>query len=386
MPMVSALVSIFFILAFCLSISAQERQPTLVSVVHNVHTIQSKVLGENRTIVVRVPAGYVGSTEKFPVAYMLDAHGPMNSMMAGIIDLEEWAAQMPKMILVGIQNTDRLRDMTPTAATDRPGSGGLAKFTEYLETEVITFVEKNYRTQPYRMIFGHSLSGLAVVDLLVNKPDLFNAYVAASPVLHWDNDYVIKKARTVFEQKRPLKKVLFIGLGDEPPYLNGFNSFKSLLNDRKPEGLSFELQQFKQDNHASVVMPAYYAGIRKAFEGWTPKNIGALTDLEKHYKSLSARMGYDVKIPEGDLNQFGYAYLRANKNTEALEAFRKNIELYPASANAHDSYAEALEKSGKKRDAAEMYEKAYKMAEASGEAALAKSAKENHDRLKADLK
>lgn len=386
MSRVSALVSLFFVIFLCASMSAQERQPTTVSVVHNVHTIQSKVLNENRTILVRVPAGYAGSTEKLPVAYMFDAHGPMNSMVPGMMDLEEWAGQMPKMIVVGIQNTDRLRDMSPTAWSERPGSGGGAKFTEYLETEVIPFVEKNYRTQPYRMILGHSLSGLAVVDLLVNKPDLFNAYIAASPVLHWDNDYVIKKARTAFEQKRSWKKVLFIGLGDEPPYLNGFNSFRGLLNDRKPDGLSFEFQQFKQDNHASVVLPTYYAGIRKAFEGWTPKNIGSLADLEKHYRSLSGRMGYDVKIPEGDLNQFGYAYLRANKTAEAIEAFRKNIELYPASANAHDSLAEALEKSGKKRDAADMYEKAYKMAEQNGEAALAKSAKENHDRLKADLK
>lgn len=153
-----------------LSIDGSSQEPQVASVVHTRHTIDSTVLGEERTILIRVPAGY----QLFPVVYMLDAHPPQNAMMVGLIEQQVWGGQMPEMIVVGIQNTNRTRDLTPTK-TDRAGSGGGDKFLQFLETEVMPLVEKNYRTRPFRVFAGHSLGGLAVVYALISRPDLFNA-------------------------------------------------------------------------------------------------------------------------------------------------------------------------------------------------------------------
>ncbi len=369
-------------LSFHFSVSAQNQQ--IASVVHTPHKINSQILNEERTILVRVPPNYE-SGEKYPVIYMLDAHAPQNAMLAGIIEQQVWGGMMPEMIVVGIQNTNRTRDMTPTK-TEREGSGGSENFLKFIEQEVIPTVEKNYRTQPFRIFAGHSLAGLAVVNSFVSRPALFNAYVAASPVLHWDNKFVIKQAEELFKQNRELNKTLFITVGDEPDYIDGFNSFQDLLKKSKPKNLEFEFRQFKDENHGSVVLPAYYYGLRKVFDGWQPPQTGVISDLENHYKKLSKRFGYEILVPEDLLNRAGYQLLNAEKFTEAIEIFKKNAANYPNSSNVYDSLGEAFEKNGQMKQAAENYQKAYDLAKAQSDEQRAEIFKKNLDRVSEKLK
>ena len=369
------------LMAFALPALAQVQQAA--SVVHNLHTINSQILGEQRTILVRLPPNYGRGDEKFPVVYMLDAHPPQNAMMAGIIEQQVWGGMMPEMILVGIQNTNRTRDLTPTK-TERGGGGD--KFLQFIETEVMPLVEKNYRTQPFRIFAGHSLGGLTVVYSFLTRPEMFNAYIAASPSLIWDNNFVIGRAEEIFKQKKEYKKTMFLALGNEPELQKGFNSFKDLLARAKLKDFEYEFRQLNEENHGSIVLPAYYWGLRKIFDGWTTPDNGSIEDLENHFKKLSTRFGYTILIPEETLNSVGYQFLRANKTVEAIDVFRKNAGLYPNSANVYDSLAEAYEKNGQMKQARENYEKAYKMAEAKGEAQLAKTAKDNYERISNKLK
>lgn len=376
--------SLSFILIFNLSALAQTDR--VASVVHFLHKINSNILGEERTILVRVPANYGQTNEKFPVVYMLDAHAPQNSMMVGIVEQQAWGGQMPEMIVVGIQNTNRSRDLTPTDDGKGGRVGGGEKFMQFIEQEVIPLVEKNYRTQPFRIFAGHSLGGLTVVYSFVSRPDLFNAYIAASPVLGYDNNYVIKRAEELFKQKKDWKKTMFIGLGDEPQYQKGFDSFRDLLKKANPKGFEYEFREFKEDNHGSVVLPAYYEGLRKIFAGWNPPQTGSIAELENHYKKLSERFGYKILIPENMLNQIGYQFLQANQLVEAIDVFRKNAENNPNSPNVYDSLAEAYEKNGQLKQAKENYEKAYKLAEAQGDTRLATISKASFERVSSKIK
>lgn len=374
--------ALVFLFCFSFGIFAQTQQ--IASVVHTPHTINSQILNEERTILVRVPPDYQ-TGKKYPVLYMLDAHSPQNAMMVSIIEQQVWGEMMPEMLVVGIQNTNRTRDMTPTK-TERAGSGGGEKFLEFIEKEVIPLVEKNYRTQPFRVFAGHSLGGLTAVYAFVSRPDLFNAYIAASPVLHWDNKFVVKRAEELFKQNRVFDKTLFIALGDEPNYSDGFNSFQNLLKQAKPKNLEYELREFKDENHGSIVLPAYYYGLRKVFEGWQPPASGSISDLENHYKKLSKRFGYEILIPEDLLNRAGYQMMNAGKIAEAIEIFRKNVANYPNSSNVYDSLGEAFEKNGQMKQAAENYEKAYNLAKAQSDERLAEIYKTNLDRVSEKLK
>ena len=117
---------IIFIFCFSFCIFGQTRQ--VASVVHTQYKINSQILGEERTILVRVPANYEQTDERFPVIYMTDAHPPQNAMMTGIIEQQAWGGMMPEMILVGIQNTNRSRDLTPTDDGKGGQVGGAPKF------------------------------------------------------------------------------------------------------------------------------------------------------------------------------------------------------------------------------------------------------------------
>ncbi|MGE3468528.1 MAG: alpha/beta hydrolase-fold protein [Pyrinomonadaceae bacterium] len=372
---------IFLSFTFIFASAAAAQPEQIASVAHFVHKINSTHLGEERTVIVRVPFAYRGSsTAKFPVVYMLDAHPPQNAMMVGIIEQQAWGGMMPEMIVVGIQNTNRTRDLTPTK-TGVPGSGGGAKFLDFVEHEVIPLVDKNYRTEPFRIFAGHSYGGLTAVYALATRPDMFNAYIAASPLMHWDDELPVKLFEKAFKERKEWNKTLFAGLGDEPGYIDSFNKFRDLLKKAGPKGFEYELEHFKDENHGSVVLPAYYAGLRKVFAGWVPPARGSFADLEDHYKKLTARFGYKIDIPEETMNRIGYQFLANGRTAEAIEAFRRNTASYPESANTYDSLAEAYEKSGDLKRAAENYEKAYKMAEKHGETRLAATAKANFDRV-----
>ena len=364
-----------------ISFSTANAQQQVASIAHFRHTIASKALGEERTILVRVPPAYERTTQRFPVVVMLDAHAPQNGMMASIIESQADAGTMPEMILVGIQNTNRTRDLTPTK-TERQNSGGGDKFLDFIEQEVLPLVDQNYRTESYRVFAGHSLGGLTVVYTMLSRPHLFGGYIAASPVLHWDDNYPIKKSSEFFRIQKEFKKSLFIALGNEPTYINGFNSYKDFLKKNAPNGFEYEFQHWTDEDHGSIVMRAYLAGFRQIFAGWRlDAAVPNLAAIKAHYSKLSKRFGYEIKPPENIVNQFGYALFRSEKIDEAVEAFEENAKLYPESANVYDSLAEALEKKGVRSKALANYEKAYKMAEQKGDGQLARSAKANFDRL-----
>ncbi len=375
---------VFVLLTLCFAVEMRAQPTQTVSVIHDTYKIASQTLGEERTILVRVPPNYGRSQARYPVIYMLDAHSPQNAMMVGMVEQQAWGGQMPEMIIVGIQNTNRTRDLTPSK-TERGGSGGGDKFLDLLEKEVIPLVEKNYRTERFRIFAGHSLGGLTAIYAFSSRPDMFDAYIAASPVLHWDKDFVIKRSEEAFKQRKQWKKTVYIGLGNEPDYVKGYNTYKDLLKKADPDGLVYEFQQFTAENHGSVVLPAYLAGLRKVFAGWQPPTSGTFADLENHYKKLTERFGYTILVPENLVNETGYQLLRSNRVEEAIAVFKRNTALYPTSANCYDSLAEAYETSGQLKSAKENYEKALSLATSSGNQQLADLLKKSIDRVTAKM-
>ena len=100
---------------------------------------------------------------------------------------------IPKMIIVGIKNTDRERDMFPMRTENDPTSGGADNFLKFISKELIAFVDKNYRTENFRILAGASNSAFFTVYVLLENPDLFSAYIASSPtLLEWFENLLYK--------------------------------------------------------------------------------------------------------------------------------------------------------------------------------------------------
>jgi hypothetical protein len=332
-------------------------------------TIKSKVLGEDRIILVRTPPGYETNKRTYPVFYMTDGDAHIGHTSSTIEFLAR-NGRMSEMIVVGITNTDRTRDLTPAKATGPLAAqfataGGADNFLKFIETELIPEIEKSYRVQPYRILAGHSLGGLFAIHTLISRPEIFNAYVAVSPSLQWSDDEALKRAEVFFSARKELNATLFTSLGNEPGDIGkDFERFRALLAKSQIKGFEWEATQMKDEDHGSVVLRSHYFGLKKVYDGWLmPRDpetgvvAGGLKAADEHYKWLSQKFHYSIPTPEALINQIGYESLAANPE-EAIATFKSNVERYPESANVYDSLGEAYEKGGRLDLATPLYEKA----------------------------
>jgi predicted alpha/beta superfamily hydrolase len=90
-----------------------------------------------------------------------------------------------------VKNTDGTVDRYPT-------SGGADRFLDFIQTELIPEIDRRYRTEACRIFTGHSLGGLIAIYILVNCPEMFQAYIASSPSLWWDDQHTLRQAAGLF--------------------------------------------------------------------------------------------------------------------------------------------------------------------------------------------
>lgn len=334
--------------------------------------IRSELLGEDRTVWVRTPATYGTSDSRYPVLYVTDAE---TQFVHTVVTAEFLArnGRMPEVVVVGITNTDRTRDLTPTKATmprpdgpplEFPTAGGADRFLDFLERELIPKVESTYRTVPYRVFAGHSFGGLFALHALAARPRLFGGIVAVSPSLLWDDRVVLRRLRESPVPDGPRRAVV-VTVGAEGPDLDrAFDDLRALL-DKRGSRVDATFVRFPDDDHGSVVLPSHIAAFKAVFANWRPPldpttglPAGSLADLQTHYRRLSETVGTDILPSERDVNLLGYRLLREGRSDEALAAFRFNAAAHPRSANVHDSLGEALEQRGDLGAARESYARA----------------------------
>jgi predicted alpha/beta superfamily hydrolase len=363
-------------------------------------TMKSKVLGEDRVILVRTPVGYETNKLRYPVLYMTDGDAHMGHT-ASTIEFLTGNGRIPEMIVVGVTNTDRTRDLTPAKSTQKnaagelqfPTAGGADNFLKFFETELIPEIEKEYRVQPYRILAGHSFGGLFAIHAIITKPGLFNSYVAVSPSLQWENAEALARAEEFLKNQKELRVTLYASIGNEPGGIGeAFDKFKEALSKSNIKGFEWQAERMDDEDHGSVVLRSHYFGLRKVYDGWQgPRDmksgavLGGLKGADEHYKKLSERFGYSIPVPENLINQIGYQFIFDGKPDDAIAVFKANVERYPGSANVYDSLAEAYERSGRIELAEPLYDKARTLGEQNNDpnAAVFKA---NYERAHAKLK
>jgi predicted alpha/beta superfamily hydrolase len=348
-------------------------------------TIQSKILGEGRTILVSTPPDYDTSQGAFPVLYMTDGDAHL-SHTRGTVDFLVRNALMPSMIIVGVTNTDRTRDLTPTRASiteddgtvrEFPTSGGAPRFLDFFETELFPYIESHYRTQPYRVFSGHSFGGLFALNTFFTRPEMFDAILSISPSLQWDDELPVRQARSYFVDLEKLDASLFVTMANEEegdPRPNRLDRLEKALEKATAEGFEWQIMRMPDETHGSVVLRSQYWGLRAVFEGWQlPRDpdTGAypddISEIEAHFAALSKRVGYSVKPNEDLLNQVGYQILGREEFDAAIAVFKYNVKIYPGSANVYDSLGEAFETADRLEEALASYAKAVVNAEKIGD-------------------
>lgn len=358
--------------------------------------LDSKVMGETRPVVVWTPPGYTAGGRACPVLYLTDAE----RQFAHTVTTVEFLARngrMPPMIVVGIFNTDRTRDLTPYRdrddETDGPmaSAGGADRFLQFIETELVPWVEDRYRTEKFRAFAGHSFGGLLAMHALATRPDLFNAVVAVSPSLPWRQGEPVKRIETMLARHRTLKAALYVTLGDEGQAMQaGFDRLRDVLETHAGKGLRWDLVKMQDEDHGSVVLRSHYDAFAKIFDGWRLRRNtdgtfdGGVKAVEAHYAKLSNRLGLTITPPEATINLLGYAELGRRRWDAAIEYFQANVRNYPGSPNVYDSLGEGLEAAGRRDEALAQYEEAVRRGEATSDPLL-QAFRQHRDALRTSL-
>lgn len=367
------------LIAVAIFLNANAQQDNKV-VIGKTDTVYSKILGEQRKILVYVPnmqSVNIDATQRYPVIYLLDGDAHFESVVGMIQQLSQKNGNTvcPEMIVVGIPNTDRTRDLTPThIVSDLPimdsnfsrSTGGGENFAAFLEKELMPHVDSAYPTQPYKMLIGHSFGGLTVMNILVNHTKLFNAYIAIDPSMWYDKERFLKTTEQKLTNQKYNGVRLYLGIANTMPdgmtvdkmlkdtssatrHIRSIFTLDKFIKTHNQNGLKFSSRYYPDDDHGSVPLITEYDGLRFIFDyyrmkftqaDFTDTTAAIVAKYKKHYEIVSKEFGYKVSPPELFINSLGYQALGNKQYTKAAALFEMNIANYPTSGNVYDSYGD----------------------------------------------
>ncbi len=309
-------------------------------VIGKYQVLHSDVLNEDRLLFVHLPTGYEDTQLAYPVLYILYAQLYNYFADAAIITEKlGGTGEMPPMIIIGVANTNRYRDLLPVPTRDQREGGGADNFLKFLETGLIPHIDQTYRTKNYRILAGPQAAAVFSLYVLLERPKLFNAIISENPFMNPDNAlFLYPKAEAFFTGTPSLKNFLYIKCekNERPPDLEYVEKFNKLVEARKPDDFRLEVEIREPSGYFIPPLP-FEAALRALFPGHRlPDNFqtNALQDVLDYYQKRSEEYGVIVEPPEHILTFEGVKLNRQGKTMSAIEVFEYQQRLNPKSLNA----------------------------------------------------
>jgi len=238
---------------------------------HQTFTIESKVLAEPRRIHVYTPPGYDGSAKAYPILYMPD--GGLQEDFPHVtadVDALVRAGAIRPMIVVGIENTERRRDMTgpTTVESDRkiaPRVGGSAAFRAFIRDELMPEVGRRFRGDGETAIVGESLAGLFVLETFLEEPGLFDTSIALSPSLWWNDQALVRGAGERLRSRPDGRATLFVASASDDGLEETAGALAAALRADAPASVAWYYEPMPQLLHSTIYRGASRAVFRKLF-------------------------------------------------------------------------------------------------------------------------
>ena len=262
------------LLLLCLSpkLALAQTQPTPLCI-GQTFTLPSKVLGETRRINIYLPVDYAKNPAlQLPVLYMPDGGLAEDFLhVAGLVQVSVGNGTMRPFIVVGIENTERRRDLTgpTTSAEDRkiaPRVGGSAAFRQFIRTELMPAIRQRYRTTTETAVVGESLAGLFVVETFVQEPDLFDTYLAFDPSLWWNTNALLGQAKQQLPTYAGPPKTLYLAASSQPDIAAATRQLAATLRTVANPHITWHYQPLPQETHATIYHPAALQAFRTVFK------------------------------------------------------------------------------------------------------------------------
>jgi predicted alpha/beta superfamily hydrolase len=233
--------------------------------------LPSKALHEERVINVYLPPGYAEGSARLPVLFMLDG-GVKEDFphVAGNVDISIKNQVIRPLLVVGIENTERRRDLVGKTAIEAekkiaPHAGGSDAFRKFLRDELVPEIAARYRTSGESALIGESFAGLFVIETLLEEPALFDTYIAIDPSVWWNGGALVKSASARFAHWSAKPKRLWVATADVKETEDSIAALMTALRDGKPAGLSGSHEKLPAEHHNTIFPVAELRAYRALF-------------------------------------------------------------------------------------------------------------------------
>ena len=333
--------------------------------------LSSKVLEQDRPIQIVLPEGYSREPGKqYPVLYVLDGEQQLPHSQ-GIAKGLSVYGEMPELILVGIDSINRTNDLTPNPFPGVARSGKADAFLRFITEELQPYITRQYRTNDYTMIAGHSLGGLFVTYTLLQAPQAFNARFAFSPSLRFLSDTQFSQLQSLLSNYQGKPSFYYMNIGAENTRSRkAFDRVEDMLNQAS-KNVGVKAEFMPDETHFTTPILGQARAFRHLFHDWKLTleiAEGGLENINRFYTRLSQRLGVEIKPESSQLNSVAYEVWRVKGKQElASEIFSFAMALYPQQGEAYVGKARVLHAGGDKVGAIKLIEKALTITDKSDE-------------------
>ena len=351
----------FVLAAIALSVAASAPAQDPAITLGKRESIQSKILSERREILVSVPRQ---TKPNMPLLIVLDGEWTFSNV-AVVVNHLTGNGRLPPMIVAGVVNTNRGRDLTPSFEGPEFAAGPSDKFLAFLADELIPQLTSEYSLGKYHILAGHSNAGMFSLYAFIRRPDVFQANLAISPSYGLDDKFVALLSGAIAKPAQR-SRFVFIGAGgdEEADISVGALRFAKAFEGSPNADLEYHYEVFPGETHGTVSLRAFYRGLELLAAPDPHVSHGParyLTEAQRRRHSWMRRFGsaYAVdKLPQYSAARPMIDALAAAGNAD-LAAFWKGLQAEYAGDFRFDpierwNLVASLEAAGRKDDVARL--------------------------------
>ncbi|MCA6421636.1 MAG: alpha/beta hydrolase [Flavobacterium sp.] len=338
-------------------------------------TISSQKLNEDRQIYIGLPPSYDKNPgQKYPILLLLDGDFLFDPFQGALSYAYYWD-DIPEVIIVGIsqnKNNERETDCMVDESTGLPSEKG-ESFFEFIGMELIPFIQKKYRTAPFKIIAGLDTTAAFSNFYLYKDNPVFDAYISMSPELATGMEDQIPDRLAAIE--KPIFYYHSSADGDLKKMRKRIQTMDELVKKITKPTLNYKFDDFKGASHYSLVLNSIPSALYQIFSVYQPISTtefqekivtlpsGYVDYLIKKYELLEKTFNMKLTIRLNDFKAIEAAILKNNAYPEFDQLAQLAKKNYPKSMLADYEMAQLYEKTGDIKKAIKTYQSAFQKEE-----------------------
>lgn len=277
----------------------------------------SEYLGVDRVFSIALPKNY-DSSNKYPVIYVLDGDY-LFDYTVGQVRMNSYWDKYPESIVVGISHGDNRKEL----GISDPGDG----FFQFFTKELVDFVNGKYSSSGFNVLVSHSFSGRFSNQVLLYRPNLFNAFVNVSPAIK--NELLLKVDSSLHENKDNVFYYLCTSSQDLREHSRLAFNVRDKFRFRRSERFHFKFEYLEDKTHVTMLSEGISNGLDfifklyqesdwKELEGLVANEVDVVRYVDIKYKEIKNIYGLELPVRQNEHFAISDYFFKTKKYDQAL--------------------------------------------------------------------